>query len=289
TILLDTRGLEPSAERLLEIVRSSLSCATCRVVFDWGDRFPWRLDDGTTGRDVFPEQLVAEAGALVARAGSELALRLRTALPEGFSSRSCYRHLDRARRTSTSEWRRALAKTVSDLMDDLVSLLPALSCVEIPHDSGDGEVVRSAALAAGLEVCGFRVPDHDGREGLLGGIEERLARTGHPASLGSAIPALHDRLAAWRTTGWELVASLHEEVVAAASDPAKRGERLVSSKRELSRHLRGLRGVRSELALAYDGVAAAGAIDRFVARLAAPLREQHDALAARVSTIRRSR
>jgi hypothetical protein len=286
-VLLDTRGLEPSPERLLEIARRSAELPARAIVFDWGGRFPWRLDAGTCAPDAFPEQLVSALGSTVTSAGCRLGIRLRSALPEGYTSRIAYRHLDRARDGAQREWRRALEKLISDLIDDLRELLPGLSDLELVMEPAEADAVREAAGRAGLEVRATPMHEEPAASGeLLGGIEPRLVRSGHPAATDRPVESLHERLASWRAETWMQVATVHEELVRAGADASWRGERLASAVKSLSRELRAGNSLRREFVAVYDGLAPAQAVGRFIRTVAAPLREQHGQLAARAAVVR---
>jgi len=279
--------MNPRPERVLEIVDASLSLPVSRFVVDWGGRFPWRYDPGTKRADAMPEHLVAAVGERFGADGREVAFLLRHALPESYSSRPAYRRLERARRSPGSQWDAALRKTASDLLDDLVELVPAVRICSIPG-SKDAEVLRDAALKSGLSYFDFTDEDHgDELEPvLLGGIEERLVRSAHPAARSHDYALLHDTLRAWRRDAWLRVARLHEGLTEASTDPSLQGRRLVESSRSLARHLSGFGSIRASFRTAYEGASDADSVRRFLHLVSAPLREQHGQLSVRVAALR---
>lgn len=287
SILFDFRGIMPTPERVLEIVDASLALPARRLVIDWGGRFPWRIDPGLSRADVMPEHLVAAVGERCSAHGRELAVLLRHALPESCSSLPAYRRLERARRNPGSQWDAALRKAASDLIDDLLELVPTATVCSIAG-SGDAEVLRDAARKSG--VAYFEYGDGvDGEElepRLLGGIEERLLRSGHPAAGEYDYSRLHDSLREWRRDGWLYVARVHECLTEASADPSLQGRRLVETNRTLARHLSGFGSMRAAFETAYDGAADEDSVRRFLHVVSAPLREQHGQLSARAAALR---
>ena len=285
-VLLDFRGIEPTPERLLEIVDASIARADSRIAIDWGDRLPWSLDTAVRRRVTYPESLVAAVGERIARSGCRLSFVVRTLLPPGYASRAGYRHLDRARRGRTSEWTDALEKLSSDLLDDLQSLMPGLSDLELLVTAREEEIIRRAAACAGI-VCHLEdlPPTCAERDARLGGIEERLSLTGHQASLARGFPDLHASLRRWRSEGWMLVGDLSDDLVRASRDSAC-GSSSVASMKRLSAHLRDASRIRASFERAYRGIATGTAIRCFLHEVVAPVREQYGHLAARVSTVR---
>lgn len=285
SVLLDFRGMEPAPERLIEIVRESAGLRGERLVVDWGGRFPWTLDRAAARRDAFPEQLVAAVDATVGASHRDLVVRLRSLLPSGYASRVSYRHLERARRDDAAEWRGALSKLASDLVDDLRSLLPSLAEIEVVAVAPEAEMLIAAAESSGLR--GRQTADEPAEP--LGGIEERLIDQEHPARVPRPIGEVHAALRAWREAGWRLVARFHEAVLCAAGDPARRGPDLVEAMKALSHHLRALREIRGRFKAVYEGLAADDAVAGFIADVSAPLHEQYAQLAARTASLRRTR
>ncbi|MFW5684955.1 MAG: hypothetical protein ACOC1I_08885, partial [Spirochaetota bacterium] len=125
----------------------------------------------------------------------------------------------------------------------------------------------------------------DERLEWLSGIEERLVRMGHPASV-STVVNVHDDVRRWRTEMWLGVGSLHEQLLRAARDSYELGDRLVAGMRGLRTGLRAAAAIESDLASAYRTLAAPGASRRFMQEIVAPLREQVGQLSARVSVLR---
>ncbi len=283
-LLLDFRGIMPSPERVLEIVDASLSLPARRLVVDWGGRFPWRSDPGVNRADEMPEHLIGAVGERCHAHGRELAVLLRHALPESYASRPAYRRLERARRNPGSQWDAALRKAASDLLDDLLELVPATLVCSIAG-SGDAEVLRDAALKSGVAYFDYGV-DGDELEPALGGIEERLVRDAHPAAGAHDYSRLHDRLREWRREGWLHVARLHECLTEASIDPGLQGRRLVEMRRALAIHLTRFGSIRVDFETAYDKVADENSVRRLLHLVSAPLREQHGQLSARVAALR---
>lgn len=288
--LLDLRGLEPAPQRLLEIVGASAGAPGADLVIDWGDRFPWSVDATVRAPRAFPEEVVAA----VARAcGScRLWVVVRSALPEAYTSREAYRHVERARRRSSHDWERALVKLASDLVDDMVSLMPQLSGVVISPECERGALVEAACAQAG--IAAGRLPDGtasaperwpDDAE-RTGGIEERLCAAGHPARLARPFADAHSELRGWRERGWRLVGTAHERLIAAEAVGAHRDRDLADTVRSLGRHLRGLREVRRRFEETYEGLVPEGAVVRLLRGVDLPLREQYGQLAARARAVR---
>ncbi len=286
-VLIDLRGLEPAPERLLRIVEASVELDSSRIVVDWGGRFPWRVDPNVRSRSALPETLVAAVDARAACAGTRLSAVVRTLLPEGYSSCQGYRHLRHATNDGTAEWRPALEKLASDLVDDLCSLMPTMRDLDLCLGEPERGVLEHVAREAGL-TCHFgecRANPDDEREARLSGVEERLWRSGHPASLGVSFADLHERLRLWRLNAWVYVRELHEDLVCAALDSVF-AARCVSSCGRLDAHLRGTDSMVEEFRRTYAGVAADGAVDRYFHAVCAPLREQYGQLRARADTLR---
>ncbi len=286
-VLLDLRGLEPSPERVLRIVEASVRLDVRRIVIDWGGRFPWSLDTGVRPRPVFPEELVAAVDAKAAGAGKRLSTIVRTLLPEGYSGRDAYRHIECARTDEGAEWQPALEKLASDVVEDLCSLMPTLGDLDLRIAEADRRVLERVAARAGLTCrCAVEPADSDDERGeYLGGVEERLWRTGHPAALGARFGELHEGLRRWRRNAWLLVGALHEDLVSAALDPACAARGLTARGR-LEECLANLDSITEAFTNAYTGLAADGAVDRFFHRVRAPLREQYGHLWARAQTMR---
>ncbi|MFW6313160.1 MAG: hypothetical protein ACOC2N_04675, partial [Spirochaetota bacterium] len=258
--LLDFRGIMPTPERVLEIVDASLSLPAGRLVIDWGGRFPWRTDPRANRADVMPEDLVAAVGERCSADGRELAFLLRHALPEFYSSRPAYRRLERARRDPDSQWDGALRKAASDLLDDLLELVPAATVCAVAG-SGDAEVVRDAALKSGVAYFDYahRLGADEDDASLLGGIEERLVRSSHPAAGRYEFARLHDELREWRRDGWLHVARAHECLTEASTDASLQGRRLLETNRALASHLKGFGSLRAAFEAAYGGGVRGGA------------------------------
>ncbi len=305
TTVIDLRGLEPAPERLVEIVRRSALRPDCEIAVDWGGRFPWTIDATLIRVDAFPEAVVAAVASACTEASCRLSVVVRSVPPAVYSSRSAYRHLERARRRSGHEWRRALAKLTSDLVDDLRSLAPDLFGVVVSPECEHAELVERACVEAGLAVRSLtgKTPRgrHSGVEAVpggvvgdeesgeaerTGGIEERLSRAGHPARLDRPFAAVHEELRRSRRSGWELVARAHERLIAAEADGPRRDRELVDAVRDLGRHLRGLRAVRSRFDETYAGLVPDGAVARLIRGVELPLREQYGQLSARTRAIR---
>lgn len=289
-ILIDLRGLEPAPERLVEIVRVCAADASGDIVIDWGGRFPWTLDAALATRDAFAEEVVTAVAEACADSPCRLWMVVRSIVPPAYSSKRAYRHLERARRRSHDEWQRALGKLASDLVDDVVSLVPQLSGVVAAPECEHADLLERACGETGIALRSFpggRVesPAADGAADL-GGIEERLVAAGCAAALDRPFAASHEALRRWRTRGWELVAGAHERLVAAEADGARRDRELAAAIRELARHLRGLRAVRIRLEEVYAGLVPDGALARLVRGVELPLREQYGHLAARAHAVR---
>ena len=295
--MIDLRGLEPAPERLVEIVRGSALRPDCEIAVDWGGRFPWTVDATLARADAFPEAVVAAVASACAEISCRLSVVVRSVPPPVYSSRSAYRHLERARRRSGHEWRRALVKLTSDLVDDLRSLTPDLFGVVVAPECEHVELVERACVEAGLAVRSLAgktamEQPHSGVEAApgaaerTGGIEERLSRAGHPARLDRPFVAAHEELRCWRRSAWELVAGAHERLIAAEADGPRRDRELADAVRDLGRHLRGLRAVRARLDETYAGLVPDGAVARLLRGVELPLREQYGQLSARTRTIR---
>lgn len=304
--MIDLRGLEPAPERLVEIVRRSALSPDCEIAVDWGGRFPWTVDATLARADAFPEAVVAAVASACAEVSCRLSVVVRSMPPPVYSSRSAYRHLERARRRSGHEWRRALVKLTSDLVDDLRSLTPDLFGVVVAPECEHVELVERACVEAGLAVRSLAGKtaigrSHSGVEAApgaavgeaecgdaerTGGIEERLSRAGHPARLDRPFVAAHEELRGWRRSAWELVAGAHERLIAAEADGPRRDRELADAVRDLGRHLRGLRAVRARLDETYAGLVPDGAVARLLLGVELPLREQYGQLSARTRAIR---
>lgn len=286
-VLIDLRGLEPAPQRLLRIVETSVELDPSRVAIDWGERFPWRVDPDVRARSAFPESLVAAIDARAARAGKRLSAVVRTLLPEGYSSCHGYRHLEYATNAETAEWRPALEKLASDLVDDLCSLMPTMRDLDLCTGEPERRVLEHVAREAGL-TCHVREhladPD-DEREERLSGVEERLWRSGHPAGLGASFADLHERVRRWRVNAWVHVGTLNEDLVCAALDSTFAARSAFSCGR-LGEHLRSIDTTIEEFRRAYAGISADGAVDRYFHAICAPLREQYGQLSARADTLR---
>ncbi|MFW6260071.1 MAG: hypothetical protein ACOC6J_00670 [Spirochaetota bacterium] len=288
--LLDLRGLEPAAQRLLEIVGASAGGPGADLVIDWGGRFPWSVDATVLPPCVFPEEVVAA----VARACDpcRLWMLVRSALPAAYTSREAYRHVERARRRSSRDWERALAKLASDLVDDMVSLVPQLYGVVIAPECERDALIEAACAQAG--IAARRLPEGPGGAperrpddaDRTGGIEERLCGAGHPARLDRPFAETHGELRGWRERGWRLVASAHERLIAAEAVGAHRDRDLAEAVRSLGRHLRRVREVRRRFEETYDGLVPDGAVVRLLRGVDLPLREQYGQLSARARAVR---
>lgn len=291
--VIDLRGLEPAPERLVEIVRRSAARDDGELVVDWGERFPWTLDAALARADAFPEAVVAVVARACAEGACRLSVVVRSVLPPVYSSRSAYRHLERARRRSGDEWEAALAKLASDLVDDLLSLMPDLFGVVLAPECEHAPIVERTCLAAGLAVRELAGEAAERSAGLssadaarTGGVEERLCRSGHPAGLDRPFVAVHAELRRWRARGWELVGGVHERLVVAEADGQRRDRELAGAVRDLGRHLRQSRALRARLEETYAGLVPDGAVRRLLREIDLPLREQYGQLAARARAVR---
>ena len=283
--LLDLRGLEPAPERLLDIVHGSLDLPVSRIVIDWGLRLP--IASSLENRlHAVPESLPPAVETVISRAGKRMSIVLRSVLPADRAGRSEYRHLERAGRPGSSEWNGALGKLAADVVDALLGLMPGLCELDLVLRPEQATLFSRAAAAAGLACrCHGPAGSRDGAAAELSGIEERLQHQGHPARLDLDAHGLHEQVRGWRSDGWMIAAELAEAVAAAVA--GQQGEYLaVSLMKLLARHVRGLNALQSNLRTAYGRHAAHGAVERFLRRIAVPLREEHGMLAARLVSTR---
>ena len=286
-VLIDLRGLEPTPDRLLTIVEASLELDVKRIAIDWGGRFPWSVDPNVRARSAFPEALVSAVDAKVARTGTRLSTVIRRLLPEGYSSCHGYRHLEDAMRDETAEWRPALEKLASDVVDDLCSLMPTMRDLDLCLGEPERRVLERIARDAGLvcHVRGCRTDPDDEREEHQSGIEERLWRSDHPAGLGGSFAGLHEGVKRWRVDAWARVRALHEDLVCAALDPSLSARCTLSCER-LGEQLRGIESTIETFRRAYAGLSTDDAVDRYFQAVCAPLREQFGQLRSRAETLR---
>jgi hypothetical protein len=284
---LDLRGLEPTPERLIGVVRRWRETGTRDLVVDWGGRFPWSLDPSLSRADAYPERVVTAVAEESVACGVRLSIVLRSGVPDTYGARVSYRHVDRARTGRDPGWHAAYAKLVGDLVDDMIALVPGMYGLLVPAGCRDEEIIRGVCSTVGLACGAFPVEaqaEHEAER--TGGIEERLQRLGHPARLDRGFCAAHDALRSWREEGWRLVGLLHEELIAAEAEPARRDHALVEAMRGLRFHLRGEQSLRGRFGEVYDGLVPDGAVRRFLGPVSLPLREQHGLLAARAQAVR---
>ena len=304
SVTIDLRGIAPKPERVVSVIREIVRSGCAAVAVDWGDRFPWSIEERLS-TSAFPEELVAAVGEEIGRAGSRLYCVWRSVLPDGFSSIPAYRHLyDASCRRSDLPWPEGLAKLLSDLIDDVVAILPGvggLLLVRCPEGGNEEarKLLGEAAVAAGLEAvpvdkasCAaewISAPDFlDNSLPFTSGFEYRIAHLvsagtipkacGHPSH--GAIVQLAKELQRWRSDSWLAVAGLHETVIGFAHGASHR-HTLDVRRRRLRACLREGRRLLDRATAEYASLGSADAFSATVSDVANSLEEQYLTLSAR--------
>lgn len=303
-VAIDLRGIGPKPERVVSVIREIVRSGQTAVAVDWDDRFPWSIEERLS-ISAFPEELVAAVGEEINRAGSRMFCVWRSVLPDGFSSIPAYRHLyDGACRGSDLPWPEGLAKLLSDLIDDMVAILPGvdgLALIQCPEGGNQearkllGEAARSAGLEVepvdevSLAAEWISAPDFlNDSVSFISGFEYRVAHLvstgvipkgcGHPSH--GAIVQHGAELERWRSESWLAVARLHEAVVGYARGSSDRHTLDVCRKR-LRSLLREGRRLLDRATEAYGSIGSTDAFSATVCNVAGSLEEQYLTLTAR--------
>jgi hypothetical protein len=248
TFTLDLRGIAPKPERLLSVVDEIAESGHCALVVDWGESFPWSIEERLSN-GALPEELVGAVGGHCRRLGLKLSTVRRAVLPAAFAGLPSYRHLYRASLDPVeSEWSAGLIKLLSDLFDDMVALLPHSGLVWLTDDrapSNEDGAARSlleAASIAGVEVVKVCRQPPSGwlcAEDFLNphprcyvGMEWRLAtlaREGRFANAGGEavrerLLEFHTDLQEWHESSWLKVAEFHEILIRAMGSGCARSD-----------------------------------------------------------------
>ncbi len=281
--VLDLTGIEPTPDRLLEIAEGFASVGD-DVIVDWGGRFPWSRGLVRWAFETFPEQLVSEATKKLAAGGASLALAIPALPPADSRIAGASGHLRRAAVGKRDEWARALTAYASDLITDALELAPEFTAVAVPESAPFAETLAAAAADSGLACVDFPVV----RYVPFQSVEIRLLDEGDVLASRTKIGAIHREVAMRRESAWLLVAELHELLISAAegANRGRAGAAAAEALSSLGREIREVGKLRSRAESAYRGWALPGAVKAELARLVAPLREQHALLGSRLAVLR---
>ncbi len=71
-VILDLRGIAPTAERLVDFISTIPTAVGPTLVTRWGDLFPWSFDERLRSSSSYPEEVIDAMCKVGARAGAEL-------------------------------------------------------------------------------------------------------------------------------------------------------------------------------------------------------------------------
>ncbi len=303
TRILDLRGIIPSVERLETLLPEFLADGVSGLAIDWGESFPWSLDDRLS-RSVFPEIVVQRVAEAVARSGALLWFVWR-GLPPGYEAFTGYRSICGAASRGGEASARRLEKLAGDLYDDVLSLLPGLHgfiviepekrCTQWasllrPLCATDGLSCGVLSQGGGEPEPGTVVAAADlfhHHAGVYGSVEYRLEEL--TGASDRPVTNAFETLMTSRGTLWEVIARCHEQIAASEMEPSSRTEAVVQEyrflKRSWARFNADLKAVRSIL----HRRAEERELRRFTRIVSAGPRSQIAAIHARVSLFRSAR